>query len=116
MSSVEFRDCERTEKMSVSVVVDKSKLTADLLSRMKTEANIKAIDQPDTETVTWVQDFYISYYDIVQRLQLVLDLIDISSVAKVSIKELTQQKCLVQDYFCRLEQLEQKYKATGEED
>lgn len=104
---------ERREVFTITIKVDKKKLSSDLIERMvevagRTDSWARA-DFSDMETITWIQKFDISYQNIVSQLQLILDLFDISSVFSVETEELGFSKCLIQESFCRLEQLEHKF-------
>lgn len=110
---------EREEKFSLSFLIQKKYLTqqqkhyASMFSEQVELAN-------GGEFVGFCFPFYIYYHQLVGEFEAIIALLDIAlsdkaEIVSVKTEELLEGRCLAQELFCKLEQIEQKFNGQKEQ-
>ena len=101
---------ERVEKVAIHLLLEANKLNKADIAKAKRLFKITLL--PD-QTLTVDYSLAIFYDAVVTQLNTLLAFLDKASVVKVNTKELAIGKCLAQELFCKLEQIEKKYENTS---
>jgi hypothetical protein len=99
---------ERTEKVIIEMVCND--VTAETAAKINTLFKDTQVKWGPKVRVFFSFDLSINYYNIIKQLTQIEALLDTGQVEMVSTKELIHAKCLVQDFFCKIEKLEQRLK------
>ena len=102
----EDKDIYRLEKMLFKIKLDIDKLTED---ERQLITKLFKCEFHEGNVITIAYEFDIEYYKCIKRFKAILGLLDKAVVLNVNTKVLKKEMCLIQELFCKLEQLEQKY-------
>ena len=98
---------ERSEKLTITAIFNLSSLKKDEKEKLLNSYDIRSL-VTKTDTITIEQPIIIEYYNIISSINRLLALLDCASIVSVNTKELNNQKCLIQELLCKLEQVEKR--------
>ena len=101
-----FDNPERIEEMLVHAEFNTTGLSKEDRERLEDMFNVKI---PEDGNVTVDYPFNLYYFNIIGQFTMFLDMLDKAAIVTINTEEIRHNKCLLQELFCRFEQLEKKY-------
>ncbi len=98
----------RLEEASIYCEFDVDRLSPNDIEVVK-QCLDEVVEMLPGDTISFSYNFEVEYFGVVRAFLTILNILDKASIVKVKTEELLKGRCLAQELFCRLEQIEKKF-------